>query len=108
MITCGYRQVIMWGKPPSAVRRAKLDGLAPIATTHLTASITRWIIKRGPPRSTVGHLPLEQGIGVRIPGGQPSPFLLSQLPTYCAYRLRAIPVSVVPLIIARPSGNSVI
>src|SRR6266568_7654311 len=24
-----------------------------------------------PPRSTVGHLPLEQGIGVRIPGGQP-------------------------------------
>lgn len=26
-----------------------------------------------PPRSTVGHLPLEQGIGVRIPGGQPNP-----------------------------------
>src|ERR1039458_9593799 len=25
-----------------------------------------------PPRSTVGHLPLEQGIGVRIPGGQPA------------------------------------
>src|ERR1700690_4235075 len=25
-----------------------------------------------PPRSTAGHLPLEQVIGVRIPGGQPS------------------------------------
>jgi hypothetical protein len=24
-----------------------------------------------PPRSMVGHLPLEQVIGVRIPGGQP-------------------------------------
>src|SRR6185437_16103125 len=24
-----------------------------------------------PPRSTAGHLPLEQVIGVRIPGGQP-------------------------------------
>src|SRR5450432_1163690 len=25
-----------------------------------------------PPRSTAGHLPLEQVIGVRIPGGQPN------------------------------------
>ena len=26
-----------------------------------------------PPRSMVGQLPLEQHIGVRIPGGQPNP-----------------------------------
>jgi len=31
-----------------------------------------------------------------------------QLPTYLAYKLRATAVSVVPLIMARPSGNSVI
>ena len=31
-----------------------------------------------------------------------------QLPTYLAYRLRATAVSVVPLMMARPSGNSVI
>jgi hypothetical protein len=29
-------------------------------------------------------------------------------PTYRAYKLRATPVSLVPLIIARPSGNTVI
>jgi hypothetical protein len=30
-----------------------------------------------PPRSMVGQLPLEQHIGVRIPGGQPASFILS-------------------------------
>src|ERR1700722_20241301 len=37
----------------------------------LTTPAARWIITRVPTRSTVGPLPLEQGIGVRIPGGQP-------------------------------------
>src|ERR1700680_1444277 len=39
----------------------------------LTEMLSCWIIKALPPRSMVGHLPLEQVIGVRIPGGQPSP-----------------------------------
>src|SRR5712672_2279894 len=57
-----------------AVHRAKLDRSLPTTSKppDLTASATHWIISAVPPRSTVGHLPLEQGIGVRIPGGQPN------------------------------------
>lgn len=49
-------------------------------TTRLLFAMTT---RKVPPRSMVGHLPLEQAIGVRIPGGQPIPVLrrpLSNLP----------------------------
>lgn len=38
-------------------------------TTRLLFAMTT---RKVPPRSMVGHLPLEQAIGVRIPGGQPA------------------------------------
>src|SRR5258708_30917686 len=55
------------------LRAGDLQILRGVDEYNLTTAATRWIISAVPPRSTVGHLPLEQGIGVRIPGGQPNP-----------------------------------
>src|ERR1700692_895904 len=42
--------------------------IEPLHSAQLRVVIARRAL---PPRSMVGHLPLEQVIGVRIPGGQP-------------------------------------
>ncbi len=59
------------GRKPLQVLRAALTGVGPALTIEKSGVSAGFLFAALPPRSMVGQLPLEQHIGVRIPGGQP-------------------------------------
>lgn len=82
-----YRSAINHASPmPPAMRTLHLptppdissaNANADTLTTHRHSLYDKQVNRILPPRSMVGQLPLEQSIGVRIPGGQPVPYFVA-------------------------------